>query len=158
MTKLSLRKWTLRIGVFVLFLAITFLTLFYAFGYKYDGDNFEMVETGIVRFSSVVDEAEILMNGDAIASSLPMTVSRVAPGEYSISVVKDGYLPWMRDFEVIPGMIHEMPSVILVPEDIDSSLEFERPYTMAINLKKKTRIGKIYHPIGNNQKWFYHPF
>ena len=90
----------ISLSVLILILLTTILVIMYGKGYRLFVQHGEptISNTGILNLSSDPTGAQVFIDGHlttATNNSLNLT-----PGKYSITIVKDGYLPWKKDFEV----------------------------------------------------------
>lgn len=97
----SVKKQVLiSLSILILLITTTVLVILYGKGYRLFVQHGEptITKTGILNLSSDPTGAQVFIDGHlttATNNSLNLT-----PGLYSVTVVKDGYLPWKKDFEV----------------------------------------------------------
>jgi len=90
----------ISLSVLLFLVATTVLIILYGKGYRLFVQHGEptLTKTGILNLSSNPTGAEVYINSHlttATNNSLNLT-----PGTYSITIVKDGYLDWKKDFQV----------------------------------------------------------
>ncbi len=102
------------------FIAITSITLFYAFGYRYDYQNYEVVETGILRIPQKIIGAKILLNDQPSANQTPINIAYLSPGKYHIEILKENYYKWEQTVEITAGKVTEVTGINLIPQNANS--------------------------------------
>jgi hypothetical protein len=97
----SIKKQVIvSISILLVLVAVTILIILYGKGYRLfvqHGEP-EISKTGILNLSSSPTGAQVFIDGHlttATSNTLNLT-----PGKYSVTIVKDGYLPWKKDFEI----------------------------------------------------------
>ncbi|HSX09583.1 MAG TPA: PEGA domain-containing protein [Candidatus Saccharimonadales bacterium] len=88
------------LGVLLLIILTTVLVIMYGKGYRLFVQHGQptVTHTGILNTSSDPTGAQVFIDGHlttATNNSLNLT-----PGKYNVTIVKDGYLPWKKDFEI----------------------------------------------------------
>ncbi len=100
-----------RLRVLVFFLTIivviTFGTLFgfYARGYRFDPKTFKFAPNGILVIRSDPEAAQIFIDGE-LKTATNATLS-LPPGEYEISIRKDGYFTWEKTLVIEKEIVTE---------------------------------------------------
>jgi len=94
------RQLFISLSVLLLIAATTVLVILYGKGYRLFVQHGEptISKTGILNLSSNPTGAQVYIDGHlttATNNSLNLT-----PGKYSITIVKDGYLDWKKDFQI----------------------------------------------------------
>jgi hypothetical protein len=90
----------ISISILLLIIITTVLVILYGKGYRIFVQHGEptITKTGILNLSSDPTAAQVFIDGHlttATNNSLNLT-----PGIYSVTIVKDGYLPWKKDFQI----------------------------------------------------------
>lgn len=111
---------SLAVALFCFTVTIAILT---AYGYRYDLSGQKLQPTGIIRISGTYPKLSILLDGTLLAKSLPADISGVSQGFHRLEVIKEGYLPWIADISVSDGMISNVPSIILVPSNLQERVQ-----------------------------------
>jgi CDP-glycerol glycerophosphotransferase (TagB/SpsB family) len=97
----SVKKQVLiSLSILILLITATILLILYGKGYRLFVQHGEptISKTGILNISSDPNGAQVFIDGHlttATNNSLNLT-----PGTYSITIVKDGYLDWKKDFQI----------------------------------------------------------
>ena len=97
-----LRKQLLTpIIVFIFLILATTLVILYGKGYRI-GNIFSghptVSKTGLLVATSTPDGAQVFINGN-LTTATSDTID-LLPGEYTIRIVKDGYLPWEKKLQI----------------------------------------------------------
>lgn len=90
----------ISLSVLLLIILTTILVIMYGKGYRIfvQHGTPTVSNTGILNLSSDPTGAQVFIDGHlttATSNSLNLT-----PGKYSVTIVKDGYLPWKKDFQI----------------------------------------------------------
>jgi len=128
----------------VVFGVSAFVIVKYAQGYRYDftAGRFEL--TGAVAVTANTD-AKLFVD-DVLVGSLSLLShrggdNRLLPGDYSVSLVRDGYSTWKKEAVVTEGLLTDFPKVLLIPTDEaslpDLRAEASRSLTEATLVKPK---------------------
>jgi len=103
--------------IFVLiFILATPPTILYSMGYSFDLQNFSLVQTGGLYFSSLPNDAEIALNGQETNKKTPVFLSHLLPRDYQITVGQNGFYPWQKTLRVEPKLVTEARNILLFPE------------------------------------------
>lgn len=85
--------------VFVSIFTLTILISLYARGYKIDlKGKPSIISTGILSLISKPKSASVYID-DKLTTATDDTLS-LLPGEYSVKIIKDGFLPWQKTIEI----------------------------------------------------------
>lgn len=89
------------ISFIIIFLVVSPLVILYTMGYRYNFTKGRVQKTGILKITSVPRGASIKLNGQLYATSLtPAKIEYLLPGDYEISLSKDGYYDWQKKLAV----------------------------------------------------------
>lgn len=102
------RQLLIMLGVLVFLLLGTTIAILYGRGYRFGYENGkpDLKKTGILSAKSTPDSAQILVNDDlkgATSENINLT-----PGQYSIRIQKDGYLPWTKNVVIEEEVVSEV--------------------------------------------------
>ena len=100
------------VGLFCVTLPIV---LSYALGYTIDYKEFCVYKTGIISINSQPAGASVYLNGKKITDSTPAQIEELRPGSYKIEVRRDGFYPWEKELDVLPGMVTKADRIVLFP-------------------------------------------
>jgi len=108
----------------IFFVIIGTAVIFYSTGWHFDLETFKFNKLGALFFEITPNNATItidknlfefkpglLRSGTLIANLFPKT--------YTVKVTGDGYQSWIKEIEVQPSLVTEVPPVLLLPEKQD---------------------------------------
>lgn len=113
-----------RIGFFgliitaVVLIAATYLLVRYAQGYRltldrnnlFTKDSIKLTPTGLLVATSEPDGASVYINNHLTSAS--NTTIDLAPGEYTVRIVKEGYLPWEKKMKVQKEVVAQTQALL----------------------------------------------
>lgn len=101
MISLSLmsRRAILSVVTFSSFILITLIVILLAQGYRLDRQTNTIYGTGILVATSDPTGATLALN-DEIKGATNTTINNLLPGEYKLTITKDGYFPWSKEVEI----------------------------------------------------------
>ncbi len=90
----------LSLSILAVLVAITVLIILYGKGYRLFVQHGEptISKTGILNLSSSPTGAQVYIDGHLTTAT--NNTLNLTPGKYSVTIVKDGYLPWKKDYEI----------------------------------------------------------
>jgi len=83
------------------------IAIFLAKGYTFSTEEKRIVGTGIVTVTSVPDAASVYIDGH-LTTATDATISSLVPKEYSIKVIKEGFIPWEKKIVVKEGLVTDL--------------------------------------------------
>ncbi len=83
------------------------LAIFFAKGYTFSPSSKQIVGTGIISVTSVPDAASVYVDGH-LTTATNGTVSSLQPGDYTVRVIKEGFIPWERKVHVNQGLVTDL--------------------------------------------------
>lgn len=107
----------------VLFVLISGLVLFFAYGYRYDFEDQEIQKTSIIDFQHKFVDVQVLVDGAEVISSMPFQFKGVLPGIHEVEVRKDGFYSWSRRVKVVDDRVSIIDDVLLIPENLERFYE-----------------------------------
>lgn len=114
-------RWILFGLAIVVFFVLSYLTIVFALGYKYDFSERAFVRMGSFRMVANTC-ADVTINGKPAGgtSFLGNTFSktRLLPRTYAVSLDKEDYHPWQKKITVSGGLFTDFPKVVLVPLEL----------------------------------------
>jgi hypothetical protein len=115
------RRFIFYIAALV-FLAVGYVTILYAQGYRYSFADAHFSRTGAVSLRANV-QASVLVNGEVKNTTSFLTnsasVGGLLPGTYIISVQKEGYSKWQKKVVVLEGFVQDFSHILLLPQTGD---------------------------------------
>ncbi len=116
------QRFLILATLFCAFLIIAPTIIFLALGYRLNFSNWSVIHTGIFMARSTPKDAEIFLNGEKQNKKTPATIRYLTPGEYDITINKEGYLPWKKQIFVYPDGV-----ATALPDNEPITLFFSRP-------------------------------
>ncbi len=126
-----------------MFFVLLAVVLFYSFGYKYNIEEGETIQTGAIVIKSTPEDAAIYLdnnlfeNNNTLNSLLTgyIKIENLNSGEYNIKIKKDGYFNWEKDINVNSGYITELKNIVLLKSVYKKNILLDDLIT---DLNKKT--------------------
>lgn len=84
----------------LLFLVSAPLIVLYTQGYRYNFQRNQIQKTGILVISSTPKKARIFLNSKLQTVDTPAKIEKVLPGDYEITIAKEGYHDWIKRLPV----------------------------------------------------------
>jgi|GEM_PF-5066546 len=113
-------KLLLKVISVLLFLAVASLTLFFAYGYRFDPEKHDVQKVSIIDVQAKLREVRLLLDGTKVAPELPYQIKNLIPGLYDVQVDKEGYTSWKRRITVEADIVSIVNDVLLVPQDLST--------------------------------------
>lgn len=107
------RKFIITIATIISIAIIGAVAIFLAKGYTFSPKEKRIVGTGIITVSSEPDAASVFIDGH-LTTATNTTIASLSPKNYSIKIVKEGFIPWEKQIEVKEGLVTEV-KVVLFP-------------------------------------------
>lgn len=107
-----------------MFLAIGFVLIIYAQGYRWDFKSSKFVLAGAIYIEPISpDETEIFINDKSTNEKSAALIKNLLPSrKYKIRVTKADYQAWEKEFEVTPGFVINAENIILFPENLKTQI------------------------------------
>lgn len=118
-------RWFLFYLAVLVFLAVSYVTVVFALGYKYDFSNRVFVRTG--SFRVVVNTgADVTVNGKHVGETSflgdSFSKGRLLPRAYTVRLEREGYHPWEKRVLVAAGFFTDMPNIVLLPTALEKEV------------------------------------
>lgn len=94
----------------------TFILLLESFGYDLYNRSGEIIQNGLVFVENKPLPADISVNGEPEGRTGKRLV--LPEGEYDISLEREGYRPWQRNFRLLGDSVEQLTYPLLVPEEL----------------------------------------
>ena len=115
------------ITIFFVLLAIV---LFYSFGYRYDIEEGETIQTGAIIIKTIPEDIDIYINDNLFENNNALNtlltgyvkVENLNSGEYNIKIKKDGYFDWGKNIDVNGGYITELKNIVLLKNNYEKNI------------------------------------
>jgi len=89
------------------------IAIYLAKGYTFNVKDKTIAGTGIITITSVPDAASVYLDGH-LTTATNATISSLSPAEYTVKVVKEGFIPWEKKVKVNVGLVTDL-KVTLFP-------------------------------------------
>ncbi|OGE25597.1 hypothetical protein A3C26_03570 [Candidatus Daviesbacteria bacterium RIFCSPHIGHO2_02_FULL_39_12] len=101
------KRFIITIVTLVIIAIAAGAAIFFAKGYTFSTKEKRIVGTGIITITSQPDSASVFIDGH-LTTATNATISSLAPKDYSIKVVKEGFIPWEKQVSVKEGLVSEL--------------------------------------------------
>lgn len=101
------KHFILTIISLVVIATVAGIAIFLAKGYTFSPKEKKIIGTGIITISSEPDAASVYIDGH-LTTATNTTISSLSPKDYSIKVVKEGFIPWEKKISVKEGLVTEV--------------------------------------------------
>jgi hypothetical protein len=136
-----LRRILIFLGyVFITTLLVggTFALVAYGNDYSYDFATGKIIQKGHVIINSSPTGAKLTADGKDIKKKTPYQAAYKV-GAHTFELVKDGFWPWKKTFEVVAGQVSLARYVVMVPKEPQSTLLDSRGTIVAQSISKDHR-------------------
>ncbi len=123
MSKKYIGSLILKLFSGLAFIAVSFIALFFAYGYQSDLTFKNIKKTSIIDVNATYKNTNLYLDGVLQATELPFQIKGVVPGTYNLTVNKPNYLPWQRQLLVRNDFVTRVDDLLLMPEDINSAIK-----------------------------------
>ncbi len=105
--------WTLTIISFLFFASLVILK---ANGIQLNWKSLELSKTGMIILSGEPRDVELKVNQKYL-TGLPEAISNLTPGNYNVTITKEGYISWQKNIVVLSGQATGDENIILFLKD-----------------------------------------
>ncbi|MBI2337845.1 PEGA domain-containing protein [Candidatus Daviesbacteria bacterium] len=98
------KKFIITIITLIAIAATAAVAIFLAKGYTFSAKEKRIVGTGIITVSSEPDAASVFVDGH-LTTATNATISSLAPKDYSVKIIKEGFIPWEKKITVKEGLV-----------------------------------------------------
>ncbi len=116
----------------IIFLVVAPVVLFYSQGYRFNWQNFRLVQTGALYFQVIPREVNITVFSKEKNKVVAQTrtsfffgtayIANLIPGNYHLTVSQEGYHSWQKELLVEEKRITEIKNITLLPVNPSFSL------------------------------------
>ena len=107
------KRFIFTIITLVVIAIVAAIAIFLAKGYTFSTKEKRIVGTGIITISSEPDSAAVFVDGH-LTTATNATIASLPPKNYSVKIVKEGFIPWEKQVSVKEGLVTEL-KVTLFP-------------------------------------------
>ena len=104
----------------LLIAAVVALLVFYMLGYRFSLANRTVTQGGLIQLSSLPTGADVTIDTYKLPSQTTTRYDASA-GLHTVTMHRDGYLPWQKTVTVEPGKVLWLNYARLIPEKIEQS-------------------------------------
>lgn len=98
------KKFIISIVTLVIIAIVAGVAIFLAKGYTFSPKEKRIVGTGIITVTSEPDAASVYIDGH-LTTATNATVSSLSPKDYSVKIIKEGFIPWEKKVTVNEGLV-----------------------------------------------------
>ena len=99
----------------------TLLVIYYAKGYRINRDLSDFEKTGVLNIESNPLRATILLEGEVIGRT-PKTISSLKEGTYEVQLIRDKYIPWKTEVEIIGEKSTPIHPTLFLAEGLEETV------------------------------------
>src|SRR3989344_2808228 len=107
------RRFIITVITLIVIAVAAGIAIFIAKGYSFSAKEKRIVGTGIITISSEPDAASVFLDGH-LTTATNTTIASLPPKNFTIKVVKEGFIPWEKQILVKEGLVTEV-KVTLFP-------------------------------------------
>jgi len=96
-----------------LFLVLSTSVGLVATGYQFDWQNQRLTRTGLIYLAGSPRNVTVSINGSIVSNRLPVKLPTLFPGEYLVTIDKEGYASWKKTFSLLPGQARTESDILL---------------------------------------------
>jgi hypothetical protein len=93
------KRFLFTLLTLLVIISIAGLAVFFAKGYRVSPSTGTIAGTGIISVKSIPDQASVYLDGH-LTSVTDGPINSLQPGEYSVKIAKEGYIPWEKKITV----------------------------------------------------------
>ncbi|MBU1000596.1 PEGA domain-containing protein [Patescibacteria group bacterium] len=101
------KKFIISIATLAIVGIVAAFAIFLAKGYTFSPKEKRIVGTGIITITSEPDAASVFIDGH-LTTATNATVSSLPPKNYSVRVIKEGFIPWEKQVSVKEGLVTDV--------------------------------------------------
>ena len=111
----SPKRFFMSLGGFILFAIASSFALLTALGFRVNGPAHVIQRTGIVEVQSPYNvPADVRISGSDEVFTLPVRIPWLLPGNYTVTITRDGYVPWIREVSLGQNQRISFSSIVLL--------------------------------------------
>ena len=110
--QIHLRRFYYSI-VIVAFVIIAPILVLYATGYRYDFES-GAYKTGVLSTTTHPKRSQVYLNEKLVAKKTPAVIENLKPGEYQLTIKKDGFWSWQKNVNVISSQATVLENITLI--------------------------------------------
>lgn len=87
------------------------VAVFLAKGYRFSTKDGAILGTGIMSITSFPDQASVYLDGH-LTTATNANINALLPKEYSVKIVKEGFIPWEKKIEIKQGFVSKIKATL----------------------------------------------
>ncbi|HLG25488.1 MAG TPA: hypothetical protein VI588_01685 [Candidatus Gracilibacteria bacterium] len=119
----SIGRFILKLFTVLLFVAVAGVTLFFAYGYRFDVEGQSVEKTSIIDLANRASDVRVSVDAQLVSEFMPVQLKGILPGLHTLNITKKGFRPWARTLTVNEDIVTIVEDVLLVPEDVSSLIQ-----------------------------------
>ena len=123
-----------RLGIslfwIILFFIISPIIILYTAGYRYDISEKKIKQTGVISIDIKPKNVDVFINKVALETDIPIRLTNRAPGDYTITLEKDGYHSWQSVLAVESNQTTYIRNITLLRKSLPYVLFDDPSYTV----------------------------
>jgi hypothetical protein len=105
------KRFLFTLLTLLVIISIAGLAVFFAKGYRVSPSTGTIAGTGIISVKSIPDQASVYLDGH-LTSVTDGPINSLQPGEYSVKIAKEGYIPWEKKITVSEGLVTQVEATL----------------------------------------------
>lgn len=105
------KRFLYSILTILVVLIIAGVAIFFVKGYTFSSKDGRLSGTGILSITSMPDGASVYINGH-LTTATNTTLSSLQPKKYQLKIVKEAFIPWEKEVEVVEGLVTEVKATL----------------------------------------------
>ncbi|MBU0727404.1 PEGA domain-containing protein, partial [Patescibacteria group bacterium] len=98
-----------------IFIGIFLLSLFITYGYRYDFEENEVIQTSVIDVCTVPKKADLYLDGEFRSDRACDKIFGLDLGAHALEIQKDGYYEWTKNIYLDNQNVSLYPQIFLVP-------------------------------------------
>jgi len=108
----------IMVFLIISFFVISPLIILYTAGYRYNFEDKQIKQTGVVSVDVEPKNVEVWLNNIKIKKKIPIRLTNRAPGTYHLKIEKPGYKTWEKDITISSNQTTYIKDITLLNDDL----------------------------------------
>ncbi len=105
------KRFLATLTTFILIGVVSGGAILLAKGYRFTPGTQTVVGTGILSITSLPEQASVYLDGE-LRSATNTNINSLAPKEYELKILKDGFIPWQKQIVVREGLVTDVKATL----------------------------------------------
>lgn len=110
----------------MLIAGLVVLLTMYMIGYRFNAQSQTITQGGLLQFDSYPSGATVAVDGGTLSSRTATRLDATA-GSHTVTMSRDGYVPWQKTVSLEPGTILWLNYARLIPQKLTPEIVYEYP-------------------------------